>query len=275
MIQRFARGAAARRRARRLRKLKQERDEFAGELERQQQHEQEEKRKYAVNRRMHPRTQEDFDLLHEELEAWRVQETRKIKDRGMDSEEELAALQQLLHKETKLLQTIDRLKNVADTENREMHVHATLSRMSEPKSWDLSNGAKVLVHTPFTTRAKQMMQLYFATTLPLVSIEERMDVLLHVKWTAKEYDCELTRQLVNLIDREADLLNRGRNQKTLEGLRKRISNTLLDFIETPEFNPEASRFVIAKEKPDAYIYAHVGSATSLEQTWKKPLYSTI
>jgi hypothetical protein len=32
--------------------------------------------------------------------------------------------------------------------------------------------------------------------------------LLQIKWTVKEHDCSLTRELVALIDREADLLNR-------------------------------------------------------------------
>lgn len=58
----------------------------------------------------------------------------------------------------------------------------------------------------------------------------------------QEFDCALTREVVDLIDREADLLNRGRSEKSLEGLRKRISNLFLQFIETPEFNPEAARF---------------------------------
>lgn len=33
-------------------------------------------------------------------------------------------------------------------------------------------------------------------------------MLLHVKFRAKEFDCSLTRELVQLIDREADLINR-------------------------------------------------------------------
>ena len=39
-------------------------------------------------------------------------------------------------------------------------------------------------------------------------LEERLDALLHVKWTVKEFECDLTREIVQLIDREADLLNR-------------------------------------------------------------------
>ena len=42
--------------------------------------------------------------------------------------------------------------------------------------------------------------------LPLLTVDERLDVLLHVKWTVKEFDCNLTRELVDLIDREATKL---------------------------------------------------------------------
>ena len=56
-------------------------------------------------------------------------------------------------------------------------------------------------------------------------MDERLDVLLHVKWTVKEFDCNLTRDIVELIDREADMLNRGRSEATLSGLRKRLNHT--------------------------------------------------
>ena len=44
------------------------------------------------------------------------------------------------------------------------------------------------------------------------------------------------------------MINRGRPPKSLEGknnnlgLRSRLNNLFLKFIETPEFNPEAARF---------------------------------
>ena len=63
------------------------------------------------------------------------------------------------------------------------------------------------------------------------------------KWTVKEFDCTLSKDIEDLVDREADLLNRGRSAKALSGLRKRIATLFLQFIQTPEFNPEAIRFV--------------------------------
>ena len=190
----------------------------------------------------------------------------------------------------------------------------------------MADGETAEVHTPFTTRAKELLELYNGLALPLLTVDERLDVLLHgacavwsvctvcvcvcmcvllhgawsvcvmcvrdvcvfalcrtccvvlgercvymlyvcvffvathtiysptfhpspppppppplfppVKWTVKEFDCNLTRSIVELIDREADLLNRGRAESSLDGLRKRLLNLFLQFIETPEFNPE-------------------------------------
>jgi hypothetical protein len=99
-----------------------------------------------------------------------------------------------------------------------------------------------VVHTPFTTRAQELAQLYNGLRLNGLAIEERLDVLLHAKWTVKEFDCRLTRECVELIDREIDMLKRGRGESSLTGLRKRLGNLFLQFIETPEFNPESAQF---------------------------------
>jgi len=53
----------------------------------------------------------------------------------------------------------------------------------------------------------------------------------------------LTKELTELIDREADLLNRGRGDKALEGLRKRITRAFLQLIRDPKYNPEADNLV--------------------------------
>ena len=59
-----------------------------------------------IERRMHPRTTEDFEILYNELENWRFHETKRIKEAAMGPEARRKALAELLHKETKLLQTV-------------------------------------------------------------------------------------------------------------------------------------------------------------------------
>lgn len=90
---------------------------------------------------------------------------------------------------------------------------------------------------------RAVQELYEALEAPLLSVEERLDVLLHLKWTVSEFDCRLTRDIAELVDREADLLSRGRGEASLRPLRQRIRNLFLRFAETPDFNPEATRFV--------------------------------
>ena len=70
------------------------------------------------------------------------------------------AMRQLLLKEQKLLQTIDRLRLQADDENRDKRIRSTLQLMSAPKRWQMSDGEVCQVHTPFSTRAKELMELY-------------------------------------------------------------------------------------------------------------------
>ncbi len=242
-IQCHARGMMARLKARRLRQAKAEKSENYRVAEERKKLESDLRHKREIERRMHPRTHDDFQTLYRELEMWRVKETKRIHENvDLDAETRKEALKQLLHKETKLLQTIDKLKIQASKVNRQQKIRKNLEAMAQPKVWAQSDNETTTVHTPFTTRAKELLDLYNGLNLPLLSIDERLDVLLHVKWTVKEFDCNLTRDIVDLIDREADMLNRGRAESSFTALRKRLSNLFLQFVETPEFNPEALKF---------------------------------
>jgi hypothetical protein len=53
--------------------------------------------KEEIERRMHPKSGKDFDILYNELEAWTLNETKKIKNSTELKEDEKAlAMQQLL-----------------------------------------------------------------------------------------------------------------------------------------------------------------------------------
>jgi len=242
IIQCHARGMFARRRSRQLLRAQNAQVQLERQEAERRQLEADLRHRREVERRMHPRTYEDFNVLYRELEAWRLNESKRIANSGFDEATRRAAQRELLHKETKLLQTIDKLKIQAHSQNRDSKVKQRLESMSKPKVWAQSDGETTTVHTPFTTRSKELMDLYSGLRLPLLTVDERLDVLLHVKWTVKEFDCNLTREIVDLIDREADLLNRGRPEKSFIGLRKRLANLFLQFIDTPEFNPEAMKF---------------------------------
>lgn len=239
-LQAYVRGWRARKIAQRLRQERDEEEEALRREDERRRAEHQEKRMREIDRRTHPRTAADFAVLHNELEAWRLQEVARIKEAEISEDERRVAMMELLKKQTKLLQTIDRLQIQAGRENRTRRVNTVLNKMASAKSWGTASA--VNVETPFTIRARELRDLYNGLQLTGLTIDERLDILLHVKWTVKEFECPLTREIVELVDREADLLNRGRKDSSLAALRTRMSNLFLQFIETPEFNPEAIQY---------------------------------
>ena len=235
VIQCHVRGWFARRVAAELRRQLHVQQQFIQEQAAARAKEGEENRRQEIERRMHPRTAADFEVLAKELEGWRLKETKRIHSEDLDEESRQAEIEVLLSKETQLLQTIDRLRIAAADENKKDQINGNIEQMAEPKLWALSDGEAITVHTPFTSRAREMKELYKGLEMSGITVDERLDVLLHVKWTVTEFDCPLTRDIVQLIDREADMLNRGRSEKSLAGLRRRLTNLFLHFLMTPEF----------------------------------------
>lgn len=94
-VQRYSRGWFARCQAAALRRQYDEVDEALRIAEHQQRKEVQERHKREIQRRMHPQTYSDFEVLYNELEAWRLQETKRINESVMD-EERLTLLAQLL-----------------------------------------------------------------------------------------------------------------------------------------------------------------------------------
>lgn len=202
----------------------------------------EKRRQYELERREHPKTLKDFEILFNELEKFVSQETLAINNAGLSPNERRQRLKELLAKQGKALQAIDRLKSEASKHGHKQRVERMLRLMSQPKQWEMGNGELQEVHTPSTERASELMELYHSVMDPSLSVVAREEVLQKVKWTVTEFEGPLSRDIAELCDREAEMLGRGRKESSLQGLRQRMSNLLLQFIETPEFNPEAVRF---------------------------------
>lgn len=130
-IQKMVRGYFARKRTKKLRMEKQKKKEEQIELEKQHRLKEEKEHEREIRRRINPKSKEDFNILYQELELWRVGELAKIKNnKDINAEQRKAAMKQLLEKETELLQTIDRLKINANKKNREEKIQTFLDDMS-------------------------------------------------------------------------------------------------------------------------------------------------
>ena len=201
------------------------------------------KREEDEKRRLHPKSNDDFARLYNELDAWRKQEVEKVKaSTKANTDERTQAMNDILFNETQVLQSIRKLKVTAKTNMHEEKTLRMLDLMAQPHRWQCSDGKIAFVNTPEINRSKELSDQYQALIRPVTNIDERLDVLVHVKWTLGRHESALTKEAIDLINREADLLNRGRPINTMDGLRGRIRNLFLNFIEDPKYNPRAAEF---------------------------------
>jgi len=204
-----------------------------------------------VDRRVNPRTKADFDLLYRGLEVWRLEELEKV--HGLESDDQIPAKVALLQQQCTYLNAIDKLKMEADTSNREKRIAKFFDNTSAPREWVEEEYGKVnQMETLGTLRSRELREVYFALGLTSFDVDERLDILLHVKLIVQEFDSKLTREVADLLNREADLLLRGTKKGNLAGLRKRIRNMFLQFCEEPEYNPMSERYLSKHRDTDAY-----------------------
>lgn len=204
-----------------------------------------------LDRRQNPRTKDDFQLLYHGLEVWRQEELNGIG--GLEGEDRQSFQIGLLRQQCVYLSAIDKLKNNADEQNREIRIKKFFDTSAAPMQWIEEEYQKVnTLETPDTLRARELREVYYALKLTGIAVDERLDILLHVKLTVQEYDTKLTREVVDLLNREADLLLRGTRESNLAGLRKRIQNLFLRFCEDPQYNPIAAKYLSVHKTKDDY-----------------------
>ncbi|XP_048793897.1 IQ and ubiquitin-like domain-containing protein isoform X1 [Lagopus muta] len=213
----------------------------------QREKEKEDKLRMEQERKLNPKTKEDFDLLYHALESWRQEEMERI-NRTLTGAERKAALCGLLEQETQLIASIGRHKLNADEDNQQKAVLHFLDKCAQPKRWKACDGKITEMDTQYTLRARELLEIYRSVSMNDIPKDERRDVLLTLRGTVKEHKCKLTQEIVELIDREVDLMSREVKECNLEGLRKRICTLFLQYIKIPKFNPEVAR--ILKVPPD-------------------------
>ncbi|XP_063998075.1 IQ and ubiquitin-like domain-containing protein isoform X3 [Pogoniulus pusillus] len=227
---------------RNLRELKGLRLAWEAQEELQRKKEKEEKLRREHERRLNPKTKEDFELLYHAVELWRQEETEQI-NRSLTGAERKAALCGLLDQEAQLIASIGRHKLHADEENQQKAILRFLDKCAQPKRWKAYDGKITEMDTQDILRARELFEIYCSISMNGIPKDERRDVLLTLRRTVKEHECKLTREIVELIDREVDLMSREVKECNLEGLRKRICTLFLQYTKIPEFNPEVARIL--------------------------------
>ncbi|XP_058661058.1 IQ and ubiquitin-like domain-containing protein [Ammospiza nelsoni] len=225
--------------------------------------EKEEKLIREYEKKLNPKTREDFELLYHDLELWMQEETERI-NRTLTGGKRKAALFALLEEETELIACIGMHKLSANLENQQKAILHFLGKCAQPRRWKAFDGKITEMDTPNSLRGKELLEIYRSINTKDIPKDERISVLLTLKWTVKEHECKLTEELVALIDREIDLLSREVKECNLEGLRKRICTLFLQYIKTPEFNPQVAGLIKVPQDP-LTLYKNVYFCHSCEK----------
>merc|ERR1712168_244751 len=217
-----------------------------------------------LRRRLNPRTEKDFELVWHALEQWREEQIALINETTQTPAETKAALATLQEQVAQLVAAIGRHRTRAAEEQKEQRISKFLDACAAPRKWKARDGkwvqmvnwtqpenGKFEMDTGYTLRAKELRDLYNTLKMDELNVEERVDALLSLKQVAASVpDCKLTKEIIQLCEREAELLLRGINPSLLSGLRARILQLYFQFCREPKFNPEAARHLKVPQDPE-------------------------
>ncbi|XP_051807524.1 IQ and ubiquitin-like domain-containing protein isoform X2 [Acanthochromis polyacanthus] len=246
-LQSFTRRWLAQQAVDRLKKERQRRLTWLQMQERKRREEKEEQLRDRRQRWTNPERREDLNLLYHALEKWRREEEQQINS-FLRGAERKAALCLLLEQETELIATIGRHHITFQNNNYDKIIQHLLDKAVAPHQWRAADGRLIEMDNLHTIRARELRDLYSNISLFTVSQEQRSHILMTLKHTVNEHKCLLTRDIVDLIDREVDLMKRGVQTRNLEGLRKRICTLFLQYIKTQAFNPAVSKLLKARKE---------------------------
>jgi len=213
---------------------------------------------------LNPRTEKDFELVWHALEQWREEQIALINETTQTPAETKAALATLQEQVAQLVAAIGRHRTRAAEEQKEQRISEFLDACAAPRKWKARDGkwvqmvnwtqpenGKFEMDTGYTLRAKELRDLYNTLKMDELNVEERVDALLSLKQVAASVpDCKLTKEIIQLCEREAELLLRGINPSLLSGLRARILQLYFQFCREPKFNPEAARHLKVPQDPE-------------------------
>ncbi|CAL1591990.1 unnamed protein product [Knipowitschia caucasica] len=226
-------------------RIRHDRDRRLAWLEAQEMRRRKEKEEQLRDRRerwSNPQRRDDFNLLYHALETWRKHEEQLI-NANLKGAERKAALCTLLDQELEHIKNIGHRLVLFHKTSAERGIMSFLDKSAAPYHWKTEKGTLLEMDTVNTIRARELRDLYNDVSASPAQQNDRLQVLMTLKHTVKEHDCQLTRDLVDLVDREVDLMSRCSKASSLDGLRQRINTLLLQYIKTPAFNPQVAKLL--------------------------------
>lgn len=186
-----------------------------------------------------PKTKQDFDLLYAQVESWKETEIARINEQYIGAPK-IAELNALLDKEIKLLNGIQRQRLLLKRELENERNAKLLDKLGKPVSWVTNKNKKIEMDTIRTQRARYLTK-YYVEMKKSLNAEERLTVLAHVIPVIFNEVHSKVPDLIEMIERERNMLIRGVEMDCLEGLRKRQNVLFMDIIKNEENDKRESK----------------------------------
>ncbi|XP_043230429.1 IQ and ubiquitin-like domain-containing protein isoform X2 [Amphibalanus amphitrite] len=215
----------------------------------------------VVERKMDPKSKNDFDILFSSLEAWRKKAIAYCYSTKSGGELK-AALCQLLEQEAEMLKAINGHQSRAAACGQAKRIHRLLEKTQAPLRWKGRDGEPISVDNSVTLWARQLRDIHTSLTLPGLSADERSDILATLAdlIAGLPFSAD-NHELRDLCKREMDLLSRGVTPRHLAGLRHRSLQLFWRLLRDVNFNPASAKCQKVPLDPES-IRGDVNTCTS-------------
>ncbi|KAM3966971.1 IQ motif and ubiquitin-like domain-containing protein [Aphomia sociella] len=182
-----------------------------------------------------PKTREDFDQLYAMVDRWKHAEITRISQLHSKGPK-IAEFTLLLDKEVELLRCIEAYRIKVKEDSRKIKEKKFLEEISKPVAWFGKDGKLITMDTIEIQKARKLKELYNSFIRDDMTVKERMELLVDMKFALQEFCHPLAEEIITLLDRECDLLVRRCNEYQLEFLRRRVAASVFQLIKTSELN---------------------------------------
>ncbi|KAL0277167.1 UNVERIFIED_CONTAM: hypothetical protein PYX00_004536 [Menopon gallinae] len=241
LIQRYIRALIIRKFIKRMSEEYRMRRAWEEEQERKRILQREIRVKKDILNMVYPKTRADFEALYAMVERWRKAQVERIGKLKTEAPRK-AELCGVLEKEIKLLEAIEVHRIAVAKQQKKKKELDFLAKVSEPVTWTGYRGMTIKMDTLKTQRARELRELYLSLSRDDLNYQDRIELLVSIKYALRVNGTRLSEELSNLLNRECEMLIRGVSSKKLEYLRRRIDHLFVKYFKEPDFNPEVAKY---------------------------------
>ncbi|XP_022905834.1 IQ motif and ubiquitin-like domain-containing protein [Onthophagus taurus] len=234
IIQRYYRAWKIRRSLKELAKEYYKRLEKEAEEDEYQRRIDDERKKQELIAKVFPRSKSDFSMIYYMLDKWKKAELERITSNTCGPAR-LAEMYLLLEKEIEFLRNLDMHRQAVAEDEKIQKTETFFETIGKPIQWNSEyKNLLCTMDSLETQKAREYYKIYLQLTDKNKTKEERIQILLGIKLSLDNHTCEISAELIDLIDRECTLTVRGLNEHHLEILQKRIESLFVKHIQQPE-----------------------------------------